>query len=33
MVQSCKYLGMELQVVATASLYCTLIVNGKGSCT
>jgi hypothetical protein len=29
-VQSCKCVGMELQVVATAGGYHTLIVNGKG---
>jgi alpha-tubulin suppressor-like RCC1 family protein len=29
-VWSCKCLGMELQVVATAGAYHTLIVNGNG---
>jgi hypothetical protein len=29
-VQSCKCVGMQLQVVATAGLSHTLIVNGKG---
>jgi hypothetical protein len=28
-VRSCKCLGMELQVVATASRYSSLIVNGN----
>jgi hypothetical protein len=30
MVRSCKCLGMESQVVATAGVHHTLIVNGKG---
>jgi hypothetical protein len=30
MVRSCKCLGVESQVVATAGLYHSLIVNGKG---
>jgi hypothetical protein len=30
MVRSCKCLGMELQVVATASRHSLLIVNGNG---
>jgi hypothetical protein len=29
-VWSCKCLGMKSQVVATAGMYHTLIVNGKG---
>jgi hypothetical protein len=32
-VQSCKCLGMELQVVATAGAHHTLIVNRNRSCT
>jgi hypothetical protein len=30
MVRNCECLGMELQVVATAGSYNTLIVNGNG---